>query len=324
MSDFFTDAPEPDARLYCPTCERANAPTRTACLYCGAALPIVDASRQRPTFRQLEEWEAGYNVICFPHDDTSIHLAHAAAWLQMPPETLAHCVEAAAPVPLRRLATQDEALLVCQKMQDFGLDVGFIPDRELALQEAPPQRVRRLDGDETTVTLDPIGGNPPFSVNWDAIKLFVPGRLVTRQANTQERTKRGQEQQEIIDTSETGQDELILDVYAHDLAHSWRIHSNGFDFSCLREAKGLLATNNFARLCEELRACAPDAVWQDAYDQVRPLLATVWPPTQQSASQGWQRTRGSGLTRQTVVTNSNETQFTRFSRLCYHLALNET
>ena len=322
MTPFGSNTTDSAERLNCPACERPNAPTRTACLYCGAALPIVDAALQRPTFRRLEEWEAGYTIVCFPHETNQLDLTNASAWLQIPQNLLVLGLNAATPLPLARLATQDEALLACQRLQDFGFDMGFIPDFELALQEAPPQRIRSLKGDESTITVEPIGGNSPFTVQWDDIKLFVTGRLYTKQSNTQERAK-GRQEEEIIDSSETGADELVLDVYTEELAKSWRIHATGFDFSCLREAKDLLAANNFARLCEELSACSPEAAWQNSYDEIRPLLSHVWPPAQQSNSRGWQRTRGSSLTRQTITTSSHENQFTRYSRLCYQLALND-
>jgi hypothetical protein len=319
----FADNAPDETRPVCPACGRPNAPNRTACLYCGGGLPIVDASVQRPAFRQLEEWEAGYNLIHFPREGALVQLEAAADWLKTSPVELGRTLDAGLPLPLARVASEDEAVLVCEAMQSFGLDARFIPDRDLALQTHPPKRIRALAGDATHLSVEPIGGAVPFSVAWEDIVLFVPGRLLTKRVDTEERAKGRKDEQEVVAASETGHDELVLDIYAQDLAHSCRIHTGGFDFSCLREAKELLATNNFNRLCEELRDSAPEAAWQLDYEKIRPLLSPVWPMTGQTDSKGWQRTRGSSLTRQMTTTSSNENQFTRFSRLCYHIANSE-
>jgi hypothetical protein len=312
-----------DLRLFCPACERANAPNRAACLYCGTALPIVDPTRQRPAFRQLEDWEQGYNVICLPYKGGEAQLARAAEWLKTSPETLGNLLESGQALPLVRVATEDEALLVCHTMRECGLETGFVPDREMRLAENPPRRVRRLEGDEKGVTLEPIGGLPPAFIAWDDLTLFVGGRLFSRQINTEERAKGRKSEQEIVDSSETGHDELVLDVYGQSLSDAWRIPANGFDYSCLREAKSLLAEDNFERLCHELKESAPQAFWDDSFTRIRALLSHVWPPQKQTGSRGWQRSRGSNLTRQITVTQTNEEQFNRYSRLLYILKTSE-
>jgi hypothetical protein len=308
-----------NARPACPLCGRANAPNRTACLYCGAALPIVDAAQQRPSFRQMEEWEQGFNVVFFPHRDDTVNVA-AAAWFNTTPEHLSNIVVAGAPLPLARVATEDEALLACGKMQEFGMEAGYIADNLLGLQTHPPRRARALEWFEGGFYVHLLGGHEPLCVRWRDIKLFVSGRLWVRSVDAAERSQRRGEGGQVVETSETSSDEAVLDVYTSDLARSWRFQISGFDFSCLGEHKELLAARNFDTLCEILYRNAPDAAWQDGYERVRALLANVWPSSEQTASRGWQRGYGAKLTRQVVTTHSNENQFTRFSRFCFRVA----
>lgn len=307
------------ALLACPACNRANGPTRTACLYCGAALPIGADSVQQPTFRQLEEWEAGYNVIAVPRTPAlPDKLPEAAAWLKVAPDWLEQVAGSSVPLPLARLATADEAALTSRQLHNYGLATVLVTDQNLAVREFLPRRARAMQWAENGVTVQLTGGGVPFTAAWDEISVLVTGRLQQNRVEAQERPARNGVR-ETLDSREISQDEAVLDVYTADLARSWRVQISGFDFSCLGASKKLLAAENFAAFCAEMRERASRAVYQDAYLRVRPLLAQVWPLAQRTDSQGWQRNLRH-TTRQITTSTTNDVQFTRFSRLCYCLA----
>src|SRR5688500_20322167 len=52
----------PDQMVACQACRRANAPNRSACMYCGAGLAGV-AAEKKIDIRRLENWEDGINAI---------------------------------------------------------------------------------------------------------------------------------------------------------------------------------------------------------------------------------------------------------------------
>src|SRR4029079_4927345 len=57
-----------DQMIRCEGCLRANPPTKVTCIYCGATLPLTEASTKlrKPTLRQPEKHETGFNCISLP------------------------------------------------------------------------------------------------------------------------------------------------------------------------------------------------------------------------------------------------------------------
>lgn len=273
---------------------------------------------QRPTFRPLEDWASGHNVIALPPYAPTIDWPALAAWCKLAPATLARVMPYAAPLPLARLATQSEAAVTAQRLTDFGLRAVIVADHDLAVREMLPRRARAVAWDESGLAVQLTGGGLAFSVEWEDLRALVLGRLYQQRTDAETRTNR-KGAAEVVASHETSQDEAVLDVYAADLPQNWRVHVSGFDFSCLGEAKQMLAKDNFRLFTETLRTYATRATYSDAYTGVRPLLAEVWPIASQIDAGGVQRTMRR-TTRHTTTTANNDTQFTRWSRLCYHLA----
>ena len=114
-------------------------------------------------------------------------------------------------------------------------------------------------------------------------------------------------------------DEAVLDIYTQVQDGGWRILANNFDFSCLGDAKTLLAGQNFALLRKSICERATLAEYNDSYSAIRRNLELVWPSEQQTSSTGWRRERAGKYSTGEVAMTSNESQFTRYSRLCHLL-----
>ena len=296
----------------CPMCQRPNAVKRTSCLYCGADLPLTGDAHQRPSFRLLEEWEAGHNVVALPpHDDTD--WPSVARWCKLSAETLARVGRPNTSLPMARLATPQDAALTVQRLAEFGARCVTVPDKDLRLRDLPPRRARGVYWDETGLMVRMTGGDLVLSMDWDDIAALVVGRLYHERTDTETQAQRKGETK-ILDASATSKDEPVLDVYGADLAQSWRVHVSGFDFSCLGEAKQLLAKDNFQIFINTLRTYATRTAFTDAYAIMRPLLNEVWPIVPHTSAGGVTRTFGRPK-HQTTVVASNEAQFTRWSRL---------
>jgi hypothetical protein len=319
----------PDQMVRCEECLRANPPTRATCLYCAQALPVTEqnAALQRPTLRRLENWEQGFNCIFMPGRTASSldddGLSEAASLLRLTLEEARRIFESKEPLPLARAASSSEASLIERRLEKLGLCVRTIADDELALETPPPQRIRALELSDDTLIAWPTGSNDVLRAPWEAVSLFVTGRIIVRQVEVEERRGRRAEK-EIVDTRELSADDALLDIYSNAEEGNWRIIAGNFDFSCLGAKKSLLAAGNFVKLVAELRARAAHAAYDDSYVYLRQTLNAVWPLEQQTKSRGWRR-RGPGRIRtEEVTTSDNEMQFTRYSRLRFYLKSGHT
>jgi hypothetical protein len=311
----------------CEACLRANAPTRTSCLYCAAALPATEAHAQlrRPTLRRLEKWEQGFNCILMPEKTVALDeeaCTEVAGWLRLRAEELKRILEAGVTLPLARAATLDEAALIEHKLGARGVGVLIVSDRDLSLEDSQPKRIRALEFTEDSIIAHPAGRGSRLQAAWADVLLFVAGRHLVRSVEVEERRGRGAEN-EIANTRELSSDESFLDVYTKERDGGWRIASDNFDFSCLGERKGLLAAENFLTLDEILRQRAPRADYDESYNRVRHALGAVWPLEQHTESRGLRRERPGKFNVESVTTSDNEIQFTRYSRLRHHLKMLE-
>ena len=128
---------------------------------------------------------------------------------------------------------------------------------------------------------------------------------------------------EILDASEFFTDEPVIDMYFTTGSETWRIGASGFDFSCLGSEKALVTNENIGRLERKLIACAARAQLDDSYNRLRPVLDLVWSSEQETKSSGWRRERPGKLSLGMATINSNEPQFTRYSRLRYHVVMHQ-
>jgi hypothetical protein len=311
----------PEQMVRCDECLRANPPTRIACLYCGAALPegLVTNSKQKPALRPLEKWEQGYNSILIkPQVELSQEaVVEAADLLRLSPADLRRITESNGPLPLARTAVQEEAKLIQDTLTPLGLETLIVSDESLGLEATNTIRLRTVELLDGELVLHPTAGEGR-TIPWPDITLIVLGRLFSTQVEVKERRRRGTERQ-ILDASQTSSDEEVMDLYSREQNGGWRILSSNFDFSCLGDAKGFLAGENFAVLKDLICARSTNAERNSSYNNVRRSLELVWPAEQQTSSLGWRRERAGKYSTSEVATTTNEMQFTRYSRLIHLL-----
>ena len=307
----------------CENCLRANPPTRASCLYCGAALPVTEAAATllQPALRPLETWEQGFNAVLLPRENQVGEevLKELAELLKLESETVESILKAGTPLPLARAATEAEAALIERRLEKHGFQILIVADREL--DASAPQRLRAMELTKDALIVSATGSQSEQSIQWQEIALLVAGRRIVRRLEMVERHGRKKEK-ELVNSRELSMDEPRLDLYLNREAGAWRVSADNFDFSCLRERKSLVASQNFQTLTSLLRERASNAVYDDSYLRVRPMLSLVWPLEQHTESLGL-RKRGMGprVNTEAVTTSDNEAQFSRYSKLLHYLKL---
>lgn len=313
--------------IRCEECLRANPPTRVSCLYCVAPLPVTESSARlrKPVLRQPEKHQPGYSTILIPagralSDET---VNEAAALLKLSPENVQALMSQSVPMPVTRTTSREEAELVAERLRDLGLTCTVHSDEDLGLSfsDNTLKRVRAMRFDEVFLTIQ-LGGGEEIEVSWADVILILPGRLIETRVEITERLSRKPER-ELLDTSEFFKDETVIDFYTTTHPFTWRVGASGFDFSCLENEKALIANENIARLQRVLVARAVNAQVDDSYARVRNLLELAWSTQQENQSSGWRRAGPGKLSVGLSATKSNETQFTRYSRLRYYFCNSE-
>jgi hypothetical protein len=308
----------PAEMIRCEQCLRANPPTRINCLYCNVPLLVTESSARlrKPILRPVEKHESGYNTIVLPCDEAPSGEAvrDAAALLKLKEEELKRILDQERPLPIARTASREEAELILDRLCELGFRVLTLRD------EGTVRRVRSLFLCEGDLVINPAHGE--VVVPWSSVRLLVPARLIEKRVEVKEAKSRGAEN-EILDTSELFSDEAVIDLYLSTHSETWRISAHGFDFSCLESEKTLLANENIARLQRCLMTNAASALLDDSYNRLRAVLDLVWSPEQETRSSGWRRERPGKLSVGMATIRSNESQFTRYSRLLYYLLLSQ-
>jgi len=313
--------------IRCEQCLRANPPTRVSCLYCVAPLPVTQSSAKlrKPVLRQPEKHQPGYNSILIPPEqavsDETIN--EAAALLKLSAESIQALMSASVPMPVARTASREEADLVTERLMSLDLTCRTFSDDDLGLSSSDKslKRVRAMRFDEVLLAIQLAGGEE-IEVTWSDVILIVPGRLIEMRVEITERLTRKPET-ELVDTSEFFRDETVIDFYTASHPFTWRVGASGFDFSCLEDEKTLIANENIERLQRVLVAKAVNAQFDESYPRVRNLLELAWSTQQENQSSGWRRSAPGKLSVGLSTTKSNETQFTRYSRLRFFLATDE-
>jgi hypothetical protein len=316
---------KPDEMLRCEECLRANPPTRVNCLYCGVALQHTESSARlrKPTLRQPERNQEGYNSILLPDNTKTVDeqsLKTASSLLKLSDETLRQIMSAGFPLPVARTANEDEAQLVLDRLGEVGLPTVTLSDSMLGLLD-PSERVRSLRFDDETVQVFHSGRTEPSILKLQDIVLLVSGRLIRTRIEVEERKSR-QAENEIIDTSQFFADETVVDFYATSHHQTWRISANSFDFSCLQEKKTLVAGENLVSLIKVITSRASHAKLNETYNRLKQTLEPVWTLEQETTSSGWRRHAPGKYSLGEATMNSNESQFTRYSRLLHYFMLN--
>ena len=307
--------------IRCEECLRANPPTRVSCLYCVAPLPLTESAAQlrKPVLRQPEKHQLGYNNILLPGEVSTEIVAEAAQLVKLTAENVQQLMSQRVPLPVARTASREEAALVTLRLTNLGLSCLTVSDEELGLSssETSVKRVRAMSFDDERLVIY-HSGTEETNVSWSDVSLILPARLIETRLEIKERMTRKQEN-EILDTNEFFRDETVIDFYTATRSFTWRVGATGFDFSCLGSEKALVANENINRLQRLIVARAVNAQFDDSYQRVRSLLELAWSTQAETQSSGWRRERPGKLSVGVATTKSNESQFTRYSRLRYYL-----
>ncbi|HEX8564474.1 MAG TPA: hypothetical protein VF648_02310 [Pyrinomonadaceae bacterium] len=320
----FTDSPReslnrfaPEQMVECSLCQRPNAPTRLNCFYCGGQLEISEKNEKliRPVFRKLENWEKGFNVVCFSSSANELShsdLKAASAFLGFQQDSLRNLLEFGFPLPVSRVETVEEAGIIENRLKDFNLDAIIVADEDLS-PEKSPRRVRGLKFSDN-LTLRFTGNDNIETLNWEALSVLVEGRIFESKREALEQRKKG-EAKEIGEASEFSADERVLDFYDLKIFFGYRISAKSFDFSCLGAKKSLLANENFEILLDEFKHRARNAFFDGNYKIIRALLTQVWEMDERRDLTGLQHAGVGKINLGSTLTVNNQSQFNRYSRL---------
>jgi hypothetical protein len=278
-------------------------------------LPLTESSARlrKPVLRPPEKHQPGYNNILLPQEQAvpAEVITEAAALLKLSGENIQEVLSQGVALPVARTASREEAELVFERLRELGLHCLMLSDEDLGLSEL--KRVRSMSFDDAVVSVQDV------EFSWADIVLILPARLVETRFEIKERMTRKPEK-DILDTNEFFKDEAIIDFYVANHSSTWRVSAHGFDFSCLGKEKSLIASENIGTLQRLIVGKAINARVDESYNRVRNVLELAWPIQPDTESSGWRRERPGKLSVGMATIKSNETQFTRYSRLRNHLS----
>jgi hypothetical protein len=308
-----------DQMVHCESCLRANPPNRVNCLYCGSRLTVRPAAiaLERPALRPLEKWEQGYNNILLPPPANLAEscLAELADFLRLEKEDLQRIVASQMPLPLARSSSKYESELIQQRLRAAQLPSLIVADAALGLEQSLKLRSLEFRGDGLDAYQSPQA--QPRKILWDDFVLLTSGRITRKRVELTEERKRSENR--VLEAGQFFADEIVVDIFAKHEATAFRIASGSFDFSCLADKKRLVAEENMRILVEVIRAHARGIVYDQTYNSLRKALDPVWRPDQQNESTGWRRGWPGKYSIGSARETSNESQFSRYSRLRYYL-----
>jgi hypothetical protein len=316
---------KPEEMLACEKCDRKNPPTRLKCFYCGEQLKAGELQTElaAPVLRQMEPWEKGFNIILtgsavMPSEKD---ILAAAQLLRQEPQDIKTVVGKGLPLPLVRTDTLPEAEIIKKRLSESGLDSFIWPDEEAAA-DVPTRRLRGLEIADETITFLPFNqvnkGGEAQTFRWSELALIVTGSIFSKKISSTEKRIKNEEKQ-VTESSETSQDEPVIDIFSREDNIGWRVLTAGFDFSCLGAEKSLLAVENIKHLVARIKERAPNITSDDGYLKVRGTLGRVWENEQKLASHKWQRESMGKFHFDKVGVMDNVAQFTRYSRLQWRL-----
>ncbi len=297
--------------IACGKCSKDNPPNRLNCFYCGVALELPDEVAAGIVFRpaEIEDWEPGVNLIvtAVPRDFDPKTISSA---ISLGAEMVDSLADLEPPIPLFRIKAED-ADEAEARLTRLGLEVGSIEDLALSLS-TPPVRLKGIAFGENSLSFFPFNSSDASSVDVADVTLIVLGSIITTTAELKLKKKRKETKE--FDEYTASSDHLVIDIHTSAERIGYRIRPHGFDFSCLGDEKSFVAGDNIRKLIEKLSAAIPHAVVDRSYGTKSSVLDHVWPRTVMNTSKGIER-NWFGVQRATGFTTSNETQFTRYSRV---------
>jgi hypothetical protein len=267
------------------------------------------------TARKLEAWENGFNVIAKLNGVDPLTVGKV---LDLSAEGLATFSDADPLAPVARVETEKAAQLVVERLAASGVECAVVADTELSV-ERPLTRLRGLEIDAQHIRLIPFNSGVPVTEKGSSnVGLIVKGTVVTSKTDSLEKRKRNGTIK-VLDESSVASDAAVMDLYLRGEATGFRIYTTGFDFSCLGEEKGMIASENMRLLIKRVTDAVPSVILVNNYDRIRYLIDRVWPIEARKDSQGFVR---SGFGRKELgvsQSTNNLEQFTKYSRLQRHL-----
>ena len=305
--------------LPCGRCKRLNPPNRLDCIYCGDALavPAENLVRIKPNLRKLEAWERGFNLILL-EQTSEIKTARAAELLSMEKDDLGKILQAGKGLPLARVETEREAEMLRSSLEDIGLKYSVVADEDLAA-DTPPVRICGLEFRGYQLGIKDFNTGEMLQAGCDEVSLIVRGYISKTRVDSNEKKRRRADAVKLIDEYATVSDESVIDIYTFTDKNGFRIYPAGFDFSCLGGQKTLLARENLGRLVNMLTEHSPKARVVSNYPLVRQALGHVWEIESRKDSLGLRQIAIGKREFGSVASTSNLMQFTKFSRLQWHL-----
>ena len=232
-------------------------------------------------------------------------------------KNIAAILDAGEPLPLARVESENQALIIQTGLSQLGLKCSLISDADLGADK-PQIRLSGIEFLDTCIALIAFNTGGVTDIKADDLALIVPGLITASRVDTLEK-KHSRGRTKLIDETATASDESILDLYTRHGATGFRVHLAGFDYSCLGDDKGLLATENLRRLAVVLKERAPNARLVKNYKAVRHALGAVWEVETRKDAKGHQRSSFGKAGFGAVASTSNLNQFTKYSRLQWHL-----
>lgn len=286
-------------------------------MYCGTALASRSADA-RLEMRQPESWENGFNVVVLKSGagNTEIVARTIASLLATEIEVVSTILASGKRLPIARVGSESQADFVVQTLAGFGVETTIVSDE--ALVPVPtPVRLRSLRFTEDELVLELFGKPELEHLQREDLALIVSGVLLETRTESIEKRKR--RETKTLSEIQTSSDMPVIDLYSGSDPTGWRIPATGFDFSCLGSGKSLLVAENMENLISALSRFSPAAKLVNDYGDLRPMLEHSWRGESRTDSLGFQRTgvAGTGLSR--ILTTNNSLQFTKYSRLQWHL-----
>jgi hypothetical protein len=317
----WTDAAPKDRRAFsasemieCSGCSRANAPTRTNCLYCGTALENAAGAsiiQLAPSIPAAEQGSLFHVVIVSPNPLEN-SLAELATISNLTTAELESVLSSSANgAPFCTVADSSQAERIRERLRGLEVNALVVTDEQLKL-DVPPKDLRALEFTEESLVALYRRGDEKISVAWKELTLIAAGRLHATTIEIEK--KRSRRTGRTLAEREFSTDEALLDLYVRNDSGGWRIRSGSFDFSCLGNEKSLTAFQNFATLTSVLRRNATDADFDDSYNRLRSVLTRMW-PGKEPEGKGERRRTASREFEATITSSDNLAEFTRYSRL---------
>ncbi|MFT3746372.1 MAG: zinc ribbon domain-containing protein [Pyrinomonadaceae bacterium] len=309
---------ERNAMLSCSKCSRANPPNRFKCFYCGSELDLPDerVAAITSTFRRLEPWERGVNVI-LSKTSVDADLKMAASILSLETDEVGLILECGKGFPLARVEDASAAGNMIARLRSVGIECFSVDDSEVKF-DSKPIRIGSVDFGSGEVGFKDFNtGKIDFFRSYE-IALVVEGWVSkTRTDSVEKRRLRGGSKP--VDQASMTTDDRILDIYPSGDHAGFRIMPAGFDFSCLGQQRALLARENWGRILDLFKTKLPSAEFVLNYPEIRSALDPVWPVESRNETKGMINTGFGKREFGSIATTTNLKQFDRYSRLQKYL-----